>query len=65
MSDSSSYGYGWMVRSDGTGNHTGSDGTMAWIDPGREMIGMVLTQSPGGNNPVAQFRTLIEQSVIK
>jgi CubicO group peptidase (beta-lactamase class C family) len=65
MSDSSSYGYGWMVRSDGTYSHTGSDGTMAWIDPGREMIGMVLTQSPGGNNPVAQFRTLIEQSVIK
>jgi CubicO group peptidase (beta-lactamase class C family) len=65
MSDSSSYGYGWMVRSDSTYSHTGSDGTMAWIDPGREMIGMVLTQSPGGNNPVAQFRTLIEQSVIK
>jgi CubicO group peptidase (beta-lactamase class C family) len=65
MNDSSSYGYGWMVRSDSTYSHTGSDGTMAWIDPGREMIGMVLTQSPGGNNPVAQFRTLIEQSVIK
>jgi CubicO group peptidase (beta-lactamase class C family) len=28
MSDSSSYGYGWMVRSDGTYSHTGSDGTM-------------------------------------
>ena len=65
MNDSSSYGYGWMVRSDSTYSHTGSDGTMAWIDPGREIIGMVLTQSPGGNNPVAQFRTLIEQSVIK
>lgn len=65
MNDSSSYGYGWMVRSDSTYSHTGSDGTMAWIDPAREIIGMVLTQSPGGNNPVAQFRTLIEQSVIK
>ena len=65
MNASSSYGYGWMVRSDGTYSHTGSDGTMAWIDPGREMIGMVLTQSPGGNNPVAQFRTLIEQSVTR
>jgi CubicO group peptidase (beta-lactamase class C family) len=63
MNDSSSYGYGWMVRSDGTYSHTGSDGTMAWVDPGRELFGMVLTQSPGGNNPTAQFRLLVEQSV--
>jgi CubicO group peptidase (beta-lactamase class C family) len=52
-----------MVRPDGTYSHTGSDGTIAWIDPGRELIGMVLTQSPGGNNPVAEFRRLIEQSI--
>lgn len=63
INDTSSYGYGWMIRADGTYSHTGSDGTMAWVDPARELIGMVLTQSPGGNNPVAQFRTLIEQSV--
>ena len=63
INDTSSYGYGWMVRSDGTYSHSGSDGTMAWIDPGRELIGMVLTQSPGGNNPTAQFRTLVEQSI--
>ncbi len=63
MNDSSSYGYGWMVRSDGTYSHSGSDGTVAWIDPGREVVGMVLTQSPGGNNPTAQFRLLVEQSV--
>lgn len=63
INDTSSYGYGWMIRADGTYSHTGSDGTMAWVDPARELIGMVLTQSPGGNNPVAQFRTFIEQSV--
>lgn len=57
------YGYGWIIRADGTYAHAGSDGTMAWIDPGREMIGMVLTQSPGGNNPTAAFRRLIEQGV--
>lgn len=57
------YGYGWMIRDDGTFHHTGSDGTMAWIDPKRELIGMVLTQSPGGNNPTADFRKLIESAV--
>jgi len=54
-----------MVRSDGTYSHTGSDGTMAWVDPGRELIGMVLTQSPGGNNPAGPFRLLVEQSISK
>jgi CubicO group peptidase (beta-lactamase class C family) len=63
INESSSYGYGWIVRQDGAYSHTGSDGTMAWIDPARELIGMVLTQSPGGNNPTAQFRVLVEQSV--
>lgn len=63
INESSSYGYGWTVRADGTYSHSGSDGTMAWIDPSREIIGMVLTQSPGGKNPVAEFRRLIEQSV--
>lgn len=63
IDDSSSYGYGWMIRADGSYSHAGSDGTMAWIDPAREIVGMVLTQSPGGTNPTAQFRTLIEQSV--
>ena len=63
MNEGSGYGYGWMVRNDGTYSHTGSDGTMAWVDPAREIIGMVFTQSPGGGNPVAQFRALVEQSV--
>ena len=57
------YGHGWMVRADGTYSHSGSDGTMAWVDPQRELIGMVLTQSPGGNNPTTGFRKLIESAV--
>jgi len=63
INDSSSYASGWMVRADGTYSHTGSDGTFAWVDPSRELVAMVLTQSPGGNNPTAQFRALVEQSV--
>jgi len=50
-----SYGYGWMIAPGGVFSHTGSDGTMAWVDPSREIIGMVLTQSPGGINPVSEF----------
>lgn len=60
-----SYGYGWMIRADGTYHHAGSDGTMGWIDPSRELIGMVLTQSPGGNNPTAAFRKLIETAAAE
>jgi CubicO group peptidase (beta-lactamase class C family) len=49
------YGYGWMIAAGGVFTHAGSDGTMAWVDPSREIIGMVLTQSPGGINPVGEF----------
>jgi CubicO group peptidase (beta-lactamase class C family) len=59
VSDEASYGYGWMIRADGSYYHTGSDGTMAWIDPSREIVGMVFTQSPGGVNPTARFRELV------
>ena len=60
-----SYGYGWMIRPDGSYSHSGSDGTLAWVDPSRELIAMILTQSPGGRNPNAEFRKLIEASITK
>ena len=41
------YGYGWMVNSDGVVSHGGSDGTIAWIDPGNRLIVLLFTQSPG------------------
>ncbi len=58
-----SYGYGWSVSADGSYGHGGSDGTMAWVDPTRGTIGMVFTQSPGGNNPASQFRELVNAFV--
>ena len=39
------YGYGWVVGEDGSFSHTGSDGTMVWCDPERDLVGMVLTQT--------------------
>lgn len=61
--ETGSYGYGWMIAADGTFSHTGSDGTMAWVDPARGIVGMVLTQSPGGINPRAEFKRKIESAL--
>ena len=58
-SESMSYGYGWMIGADGSYSHTGSDGTLAWVDPATGIVGMVLTQSPGGINPRSEFRTRV------
>ena len=53
------YGFGWMVSSDGVYSHSGSDGTYAWVDPARDLFGLVFTQSPGGVNPREAFRDLV------
>ena len=58
-----SYGLGWQITPDGAYSHSGSDGTMGWVDPARELIGMVLTQSPGGGNPTREFRELVSRAV--
>lgn len=54
------YGFGWRVTSEGVYSHGGSDGTFAWVDPSRQIIGIVFTQSPGGANPRDQFRRVVE-----
>ena len=56
------YGYGWRL-SDGTYGHGGSDGTNAWIDPERELIGLIFTQTPRGRNPLQRFRELVNLSI--
>ena len=53
------YGLGWQITGDGAYSHAGSDGTMGWVDPAREIIGMVFTQSPGGINPRREFQDLV------
>jgi len=57
--DDGGYGFGWMVSSDGVYAHSGSDGTYAWVDPSRDLFGLVFTQSPGGVNPREAFRGLV------
>ena len=53
------YGFGWSVRGQ-VHSHSGSDGTYAWVDKARDIIGIVFTQSPGGTNPRDQFRRITD-----
>jgi CubicO group peptidase (beta-lactamase class C family) len=59
------YGYGWSVADDGTWSHGGSDGTFAWVDPARDLIGIVLTQTPRGRNPRDRFIELVKLAVVE
>lgn len=59
------YGYGWMLDGNGIYSHGGSDGTFAWVDPGRNIIGLVFTQTPRGANPTQKFMELVRLSVIE
>ena len=63
--EASYYGYGWRLA-DGTYGHGGSDGTNAWLDPDREIIGLVFTQTPRGDNRgtrLERFRELVNLSL--
>ena len=57
------YGYGWSVSAEGVFSHGGSDGTNAFVDPNRQMIVLVFTQTPRGNNPVGRFLELVYQAI--
>jgi CubicO group peptidase (beta-lactamase class C family) len=57
------YGYGWNVTDEGVYSHGGSDGTSAWVDPARGIVGIVFTQSPGGGNPLREFMTKVVASI--
>ncbi len=59
------YGYGWMVSDDGTFSHSGSDGTFAWVDPSRGIVGEVFTQTPRGENPRQKFMELVREAVFQ
>jgi CubicO group peptidase (beta-lactamase class C family) len=59
------YGYGWNVTREGTFAHGGSDGTWAWVDPAREIVGIVFTQSqaPGVTAARQAFLVLVTNAV--
>ena len=53
------YGYGWSVTEDGVYSHGGSDGTNAFVDPSRQLVVLVFTQTPRGKNPVGRFLEVV------
>ena len=59
------YGLGWAVAESGVYSHGGSDGTMAWVDPARDLLVLAFTQSPGGKNPSAQFLELVQAACLE
>jgi len=59
------YGLGWKTNADDkTFSHSGSDGTWVWVDPQREIIGMVLTQTQRSTNPRKVFRELVNRACL-
>lgn len=40
------YGFGWGVSRSGVFSHSGSEGTYAWVDPARKVVGLLFTQCP-------------------
>ena len=63
VSDDEGFLVGWSVDESGTYSHGGSDGTFAWVDPERNVIGLVFTQTPRGENPVARFQKLVNLAI--
>jgi CubicO group peptidase (beta-lactamase class C family) len=59
IDERASYGLGWQIDAAGVYSHSGSDGTYAWVDPARDLLGLVFTQSPGGINPREEFRKIV------
>ena len=58
-----SYGYGWTIAKDGAFSHGGVHGTFGWVDPGRGITGLILTQDVGGVNPGVEFMEAVNASV--
>jgi len=58
------YGYGWTIARDGTFSHAGSWETFAWVDPNREIVGIILTQNVGGRNPGIEFMNVVNSALM-
>lgn len=57
------YGLGWVVAGDGTYSHPGVTGTFAWVDPSRDLVGIILTQSNDARNPGIEFIRVVNSAV--
>jgi CubicO group peptidase (beta-lactamase class C family) len=55
---------GWVISNDGTFLHAGSWGTFCWVDPNRDIVGLILTQNVGGRNPGIEFINVVNAAVL-
>ncbi|MCA8966141.1 MAG: beta-lactamase family protein [Planctomycetes bacterium] len=60
--DGHHYGFGWAIAADGSFAHSGSDGTFAWCDPSRRLVGLVFTQTQD-SKPLGVARQRFRQDV--
>jgi len=59
-----SRGYGFVVSNEGVFSHAGIFGTFMYVDPERELVGVILTQSIYGGNPGQAFIEAINDAII-
>jgi CubicO group peptidase (beta-lactamase class C family) len=57
-------GLGFVVSDTGVFSHAGIYGTFFYVDPARELVGIILTQSIYGGNPGQAFIEAISEAVI-
>jgi len=57
-------GLGFVVSDDGVFSHGGVYGTWFWVDPSRDLFGIILTQSIYGGNPGQAFVEKVTAAVL-
>jgi len=58
------YGFGWGVSRSGVYSHSGSEGTYAWVDPARKIVGLLFTQCPLSGYR-RRFRKVVEAAIYE
>ncbi len=58
-----SRGYGFVVSNEGVFSHAGIFGTFMYVDPKRDLVGVILTQSIYGGNPGQAFIEAINNAI--
>lgn len=59
------YGYGWFLDDEGAFYHGGSDGTWAFVDPAEDLVVLVFTQTPRGENPSGKFLEVVRSAILR
>lgn len=57
-------GLGFVVSEAGVYSHAGIYGTFFYVDPARELFGIILTQSIYGGNPGQAFIEAVNAAII-